>query len=206
MFGNENKGQFFPELSPKSGRLAMLNKSAGSEGPIIPEYLSDPTLFFCPLAPEHNVRPGNDTDETPDPQTDFLDKSSYMYLGFAVTNETELQAFADAYRDRIAKGLRLNVDLPVAPGSGTLGRDKLLRLRDELEKQFVADPGDRTACAKIAASIPVLVERLGHHKPEGGNVLYLDGHVEFIRYPGKFPMTETGMEILTSLESQFSTE
>ena len=28
-----------------------------------------------------------------------------------------------------------------------------------------------------------------NHVPGGGNVLYMDGHVEFIKYPGKFPMT-----------------
>jgi prepilin-type processing-associated H-X9-DG protein len=26
-----------------------------------------------------------------------------------------------------------------------------------------------------------------NHIPGGGNVLYMDGHVEFIRFPGEFP-------------------
>jgi prepilin-type processing-associated H-X9-DG protein len=27
------------------------------------------------------------------------------------------------------------------------------------------------------------------HVPGGGNVLYMDGHVEFLRYPSEFPVT-----------------
>ena len=27
-----------------------------------------------------------------------------------------------------------------------------------------------------------------NHVPGGANVLFLDGHVEFVRYPGKFPV------------------
>ena len=29
-----------------------------------------------------------------------------------------------------------------------------------------------------------------NHVPGGSNVLYMDGHVEFIRYPGKFPVSK----------------
>ena len=30
----------------------------------------------------------------------------------------------------------------------------------------------------------------------GGNVIYMDGHLEYIEYPGKFPMTETMARLL----------
>lgn len=33
----------------------------------------------------------------------------------------------------------------------------------------------------------------------GGNVLFMDGHVEFMAYPGTFPMTEEAMAILCRL-------
>jgi hypothetical protein len=35
-------------------------------------------------------------------------------------------------------------------------------------------------------------EWLSNHEQDGhGLVLYMDGHVELIKYPGEFPMTET---------------
>jgi len=37
-----------------------------------------------------------------------------------------------------------------------------------------------------------------------GNVLYLDGHVEFVPYPGKFPMTEKFINELRRFQPQFS--
>jgi prepilin-type processing-associated H-X9-DG protein len=35
----------------------------------------------------------------------------------------------------------------------------------------------------------------------GANVFHFDGHVAFVRYPGKFPMTETAVRILAELDS-----
>jgi len=40
-------------------------------------------------------------------------------------------------------------------------------------------------------SQPALFKRMRfNHIPGGANVLYMDGHVEFIKYPGKFPLTQ----------------
>ncbi|MCH7960477.1 MAG: hypothetical protein IID08_10105 [Candidatus Hydrogenedentes bacterium] len=47
--------------------------------------------------------------------------------------------------------------------------------------------------------VPLLIERPGLHK-DGAHVLYHDGHVEFIEYPGKFPMTEKFIRALESLD------
>ena len=33
-----------------------------------------------------------------------------------------------------------------------------------------------------------------NHIPGGSNVLFMDGHVEFVKYPGKFPMTSVVAE------------
>ncbi len=39
-----------------------------------------------------------------------------------------------------------------------------------------------------------------NHVPGGCNVLYMDGHVEFIKYPGKFPVTPQILEALGGLD------
>ena len=50
------------------------------------------------------------------------------------------------------------------------------------------------------SEIPVLIERPWNHKPAGGNVLFMDGHVAFIRYPGAWPMTEATIGTLEALD------
>jgi hypothetical protein len=53
-----------------------------------------------------------------------------------------------------------------------------------------------------AAQTPVFIERPGHYLPHysGGCVGYLDGNVEYIDYPGKFPMTKEFIEMLETLD------
>jgi len=38
-----------------------------------------------------------------------------------------------------------------------------------------------------------------NHIPGGGNVLYLDGHVEFRLYPGPFPLSPVFLQTLCGL-------
>ncbi|MBI5091326.1 MAG: hypothetical protein HZB26_02670 [Candidatus Hydrogenedentes bacterium] len=38
-------------------------------------------------------------------------------------------------------------------------------------------------------------------RPAGANVLFLDGHVQFVKYPGKFPVAEEACRILSKLDS-----
>ena len=48
------------------------------------------------------------------------------------------------------------------------------------------------------ASMPVLIE-YSVHVPNGGSVLYLDGHVEFLKHGTKFPMTDEFFAALDEL-------
>ncbi len=56
--------------------------------------------------------------------------------------------------------------------------------------------------ALLESTTPVLIERVDHYAPSGGHVLYLDGHVEFHRYPGEWPMTETAVAALQAMDSR----
>ena len=52
--------------------------------------------------------------------------------------------------------------------------------------------------SQLQSQIPVIVER-----PEdrgGGSVLYLYDRVEYLKYPGEFPMTEALVEGLRRIE------
>ena len=80
------------------------------------------------------------------------------------------------------------------------------RLRHGAERFFSTDINNPAASAQAASSIPVMWDEIAvyggattfNHVPGGGNVLYMDGHVEFIRWPSKFPADALGM-LLTQI-------
>lgn len=97
-------------------------------------------------------------------------------------------------------------DWPVAvPGSGNAGGDTIGRLREGIERFFVTDINNPAASAQSQSELPILwdvIMRMGEHYnhiPGGGNVLYLDGHVEFLKYQsgdgGEFPINTAGINL-----------
>lgn len=81
---------------------------------------------------------------------------------------------------------------------GTGGGDVLYRLREGIERFMITDINNPAATARAQSVLPIMwdmtsakVEKY-NHVPGGGNVLYLDGHVDFIRYPSeKAPLTQS---------------
>jgi prepilin-type N-terminal cleavage/methylation domain-containing protein/prepilin-type processing-associated H-X9-DG protein len=81
-------------------------------------------------------------------------------------------------------------DLPGVDGTAAY------RLREGIERFYISDINNAAASAKGQSEIPVmwddisaLVPKYMNHIPGGGNVLYMDGHVEFIKYPGESPIS-----------------
>jgi len=68
--------------------------------------------------------------------------------------------------------------------------DTVYRLREGIERALITDINNPGASARaqsaifIAYDITSTVAAGFNHVPGGSNVLYLDGHVDFIRYPG----------------------
>lgn len=78
------------------------------------------------------------------------------------------------------------------PNSG----DTLYRLRQGIERFLVTDINSAAASTRAATVVPVLWDHVSarvdafSHVPGGCNVLYMDGHVDFIHYPDKrFPVS-----------------
>ena len=191
MFAGEHPREQWPALAPEPGRLMFTN--AG--GAVFPRYIADPRLLVCPEIAAALIQP----DAPIDAQV-LIDDHSYFYLGYAVTNDAELAAFAEAYRDRMAQGLACEQDLAVAAGRGNAGGNRIYRLRLGIEHFVIDDINDPVAAAKAAAAIPVFIERPENHGA-GGNVLFLDGHIEFIPYPRRWPMTKTAVDTLLALDA-----
>ncbi len=94
-----------------------------------------------------------------------------------------------------------------ATGTGGKGKDTVFRLREGIERFLITDINNPGATAKAQSTVSVMWDTFGtsakpgdlskdnkagtavfNHIPGGSNVLYMDGHAEFIRYPGKFPI------------------
>lgn len=74
--------------------------------------------------------------------------------------------------------------------------DVIYRLRHGIERLLITDINNPGASEAAASAVPILWDHITtkvdsfSHVPGGANILYLDGHVEFSRYPGaRFPMT-----------------
>jgi len=188
MFANEHRGRW-PSISSRRGNLMV----RGDE--IFPEFLTDLNVLRCPGNDEHESwNQGADLIEN----LRYITDKSYFYLGWAVTNEADGLAVLDAYEsmDESAR----SKDIDVAEGQGTGGSGTIRRLREGVERFLITDIHDPVASARISSQIPVMWERPGHHEPAGCNVLYMDGHVVFVR-PGMFPMTEKFMQRLQEVSA-----
>ncbi|MBN2307386.1 MAG: DUF1559 domain-containing protein [Candidatus Hydrogenedentes bacterium] len=80
------------------------------------------------------------------------------------------------------------------------GTTILLRLREGIERFMVTDINNPAATAEAQSEIHVMWDNIDmdptgqsgfNHSPGGSNVLYLDGHVKFVKYPGPTPVSTT---------------
>jgi len=87
-------------------------------------------------------------------------------------------------------------DLSVDPGHGNARGTTVYHLREGIERFMITDINNPAASAQAQSETWVMFDALStevsnyNHVPGGCNVLYMDGHVEFIRYPGEQPVTE----------------
>jgi len=186
-FVDREKERMSPHLSGTPGQL-MCEKNE-----IYPQYLTDINVLICPSLPDREKWRGE--------KEGAIDDESYFYLGYAVTNDKEVAGFCEAYREHMTKRERLDGDLTVPKGMGNEGSDKILQLREGVER-FGIPRLQNIGAAQLpgACLVPLLIERPDNHAPKGGNVLYIDGHVEFINY-GNWPMTDRTINALLELDA-----
>jgi hypothetical protein len=121
--------------------------------------------------------------------------SSYIYFGYAVTNEMEFQTLVKAVR----AGANLNEDISVEPGHGTLGSSKLYRLRNKLTDTLMKDGLVQGPDPDPLSRVPVLMER-----PSDGYawVQFLSMGIERLPYPGPFPMVPAVIDTIGPASAQ----
>jgi len=71
----------------------------------------------------------------------------------------------------------------------------LYRLREGIERFFITDINNPAASTKSQSELVIFFDGIEttpsdfNHIPGGANVLYMDGHVSFLRYPSEHPCT-----------------
>ncbi len=76
------------------------------------------------------------------------------------------------------------------------------RLKEGVERFTITDINNPAASAFAQSQLPYYCDFLSpepdkfNHVPGGGNLLFMDGHVEFIRYPSRFPFSIAWIEII----------
>jgi prepilin-type N-terminal cleavage/methylation domain-containing protein/prepilin-type processing-associated H-X9-DG protein len=101
-----------------------------------------------------------------------------------------------------------NADPPIR-ATGIGGGTVVYALREGIERFAITDVNNPAGSAQSQSSILALMDAISsttgnngsmraidtmvsryNHLPGGCNVLFMDGHVEFIKYPGRFPVTQ----------------
>ncbi len=120
----------------------------------------------------------------------LLPGMSLTWPGFRGDFLVGLDQLLGAYTDWAASG-----DIGVLDGDISQGEITIYRLREGIERFLITDINNPAASAKAQSEMWVMTDDVNadvqymNHVPGGGNVLYMDGHVEFIRYPGETPVS-----------------
>ncbi|MBW7866598.1 MAG: DUF1559 domain-containing protein [Candidatus Hydrogenedentes bacterium] len=109
--------------------------------------------------------------------------------------------------DNDASGSYLTAANGLKYGNGR--SNTVYRLREGIERFMITDINNAGASAKAQSEIFIMLDDLGtagsvalfNHIPGGCNMLYLDGHVEFIRYPGAAPVNSGLANIMALFEA-----
>lgn len=206
----DDRNSYIPELAPQ-GNL------------IYPEYLTDINILHCPSGTYDN-RDGWHINGDPDlPIAPCrINAATYNYWGWAWSDEklfsdpangphaTTFDPFAgDVTPEALDAVLNLlMVDWPGFQSGANNGEwvnedlGPFLRLREGIERFFITDINNPAASSKAQSDIYIMWDDVQVtdpsrfcHIPGGGNVLYMDGHVTFHKYPSDSPFSRNFVRI-----------
>ena len=187
MYSNENDG-VYPPLAPYDG-VWMVDLRR-----IYPEYLTDVSVLVDPASPDHDQLVedlGRLAAESPVDWEQFhrLVAENLTYFNWTMQDDSDVIALKERY-PQLAKA-EYDSDISVPDGT-------LYRFKEGIERFMITDINNPAGSAKGQSEIPILftVEYADRRRRaiKGFNVLYMDGHVEFIKYGESFPATPAVIE------------
>ena len=233
MYSGESKGERYPPINVIDVPTLDCGSGNGAgqgmlaAGPkvsaIYPEYLTDPSVVFCPSDSSQNSSLLFDAQgenqfgtacNDPDLGISLVD-SSYAYIGWVLDqcNSDDLkidasglpggqgdipqQMFDTILPWAVNMGVgnwteaqqQVDDDASVTAGLGNGQGDTVYRLREGIERFLITDINNAAASAQAQSEVWIMGDNLSittaefNHIPGGSNFLYMDGHVEFLRYP-----------------------
>jgi len=124
-------------------------------------------------------------------ENDALFEDPTMNYGVALMTGF-MPEFVNALGTLVAQwGDETDTTFTVFESEPSVGSKTLYRLREGIERFLVTDINNPSGAAKAQSELPVFYDNFSaeadnfNHVPGGGNVLYMDGHVEFLRYPAE---------------------
>lgn len=122
----------------------------------------------------------------------------YAYIGWAMDDRTIGDVLALGLGDRLNQAIDHfgrhilihpeEADMLFVVHGGIAGREGFPRMREGIERFFITDINNPARSAQAQSEViamwDMVTERPGgfNHLPGGANVLYMDGHVDFVRY------------------------
>ena len=191
-YAKDNQGGF-PPLDFSSGRLFFPCES------LVPKYINSERYWEASRSKDNNEQ-SNALTETYNSVHTY-----YYYPGYVLLCDQE----AESLSSELSLYNRKNVDeegnLLVKPGKGNLGGKVIYRLGPRAVSHLTTTESES---AEIKSRIPVLIARSTSKYWQNGRflVLFLDNHVEAMKYPSKFPLSKATQSALQSLEEKLATE
>lgn len=191
MYANEWNGRFPPiKGSGQFGLSMVFNPPA-----VIPEYLTDVNILLCPSKTSN--KPGW-WHQDGSLCVECISHHGYWYFGWLFdTKEAWGQSYARLMLFGFEPPSPYNQDRDITglpEGVGNAGGTVVYRLREGIERFLITDINNPAASAQSQSEVWVMLDEISaqskimNHVPGGCNVLFMDGHVEFVKYPGKFPV------------------
>lgn len=184
MYANESEGERYPALD--KAHTGWVPNLAG----LAEKYLGDPMLVLSPVHPDARELVNELAAQAGDHvMLAAVMAENYAYLGYTVSDADDFEALRAA-----REAGRLDVEENKA----------VLPLREGIERFLLTDINNPAGTAKAQSTVPVLIEIAGwKHKKSaddfyGANVLYMDGHVEYVRL-GTFPVVPVVLDELSGL-------
>jgi len=226
IYTSEAKGGYPPlqdlmgdDCNVKNRNVLMFNGKA-----MFPDYLPDAEVLICPSdadGPDSyeagiwNRRDG--VDGTPiggSTNPCLIDDTSYFYFPWIIRRDWIVDpATADlspAFYNGLQEALARDENSAQWAFEDELGEQhQVLRLREGIERFMIEDINNPSESHMAQSDIPIMFDRISllatdfNHIPGGANVLFMDGHAEYVRYPSRefYPVSRAWADLAFRLKN-----